>query len=334
MPADLQKIPLTATAPVVEAARRLVRIKEALDDLCASQNTTWAVNQLCPGLFNAAMSATDGNSFVSAIVPFVGAAGPETPGLLDLGILIGESWRWKECFTSSPTAGELETYLTETERACRGNQDASLTTLIEPLGLAVAHEGKNRVRFLRDRGVEYIPSAVAYADYPAPERLRIFHLRQQAEDAVWCVLDRRWLRPLALPQLTHLILDPYGVSTSRTWPADLPSLDLVRDAVARSGRGPGRSCEPIDLNAIADRQRLDLEREEWIPTSLLSLEVYRPRWQLVTAACAAMSGGFIGVRYLPDPISGPATWATAGMVLGAVLACCSPWVRARRKHLL
>ncbi|MCC8799089.1 hypothetical protein [Xanthomonas euvesicatoria] len=309
----------------------MVGVKRLLDDLCRSRRSSWIIEQICPDLLNAAHSALDGDGFLAAVVPFVGDEGAETPALVPVDSMIGESWKWRECTSSWRSADELESYLTAPERAFRSDPDASLSTYLDRLGLAVAFEGKNRVRFLHDRGVEYMPSAVALASYPAPERLKIFHVRTPRGNTAWCVLDDRWLEPLMLPAVSHAILDPYGVKTSYRWPSSWPAIAAVEEALERNTGV--RPHDPVDLEQLRDWQTEMEKQGEWITSSVLALSIHRLRWRPVLIGfISTLVAALISDR-MPGPYAAQVSWALSGAAMGFAVAWCAPLLRARRKHV-
>ncbi|MEQ7884117.1 hypothetical protein ABQY09_02690 [Xanthomonas hortorum pv. hederae] len=315
----------------MRGARHVVDVKRLLDDLCGPSRSSWIVEQLCPGLFNAAQSALDGDAFLAAVVPFVEEEAAEVPALVPVSAMIGESWKWHECTSSWRSADELEVYLTAPERAFRSDPDASLSTYVEALGLAVAFEGKNRVRFLRDRGVEHVPSAVAIAGYPAAERLKIVHVQTGRGKRAWCVLDDRWLEPLILPAVSHAILDPYGVRTLHRWPSDWPKAGAVEKALERAAGG--RPHQPVDLRQLLDRQAELESQDEWIHTSAIGLDVYRLRWRPVLMGVTGVLLATFASAVLPAPYAGPLSWGLSGAAVGFAVAWCAPLLRARRRHV-
>lgn len=330
---DLELRPLSpkATPEVFRAAQRLVSIKTALDDLCRSHRSVWIVEQLCSQTLNSAHSALDGQAFLWAVVPFIQDAEPEVPALVPLETMIGESWRWHECTGTSTTAEELQAYLTNPDRAFRTNRDASLSTCVAPLGLTVAFEGKNRVRFLRDRGVKYIPSAVAVAGYPTPDRLKIFHVYVGSERKSWCVLDDRWLEPLVLPALTHVILDAYGVESFYSWLGQWPKIEMVEAAAKAKTRE--RSIEPIDLQRLRQRELEHLGTEDWVISSFLDLNLYRIRWKPLLWGAFLIAGTTLAARLYSEGLAERSSWGLVGLATGVAVAWCCPVIRARRKHV-
>lgn len=328
---QLELVARPSSEQVLRGAEFVVTVKQTLDDLCGPGRSSWIVEQLCPHLFNAAQSALDGHAFLTAVIPFVGDEAPESPALVPVKLMIGESWKWHECTSTWRSADELGAYLTAPERAFRKDPDASLSTYVESLGLAVAFEGKNRVRFLRDRGVELVPSAVAVAAYPAAERLKILHVQTALGKRSWCVLDDRWLEPLTLPAVSHAILDPYGVKTLHHWPSGWPATEAVEDALKHAASA--RPHEPVDLHKLRDRQAELAGREEWIHTSAIGLNVHVLRWRPVLLGVLGVLGASFVAPNLPAQYAGQLSWGLSGASVGFAIALCVPLLRARRKHV-
>lgn len=328
---QLETVSSPASDRVVRGAQHVVEVKRLLDDLCGPSRSTWIVEQLGPHLFNTAQSALKGDAFLAAVVPFVGEKAAEVPALVPVRAMIGESWKWHEGTSSWRSADELEMYLTAPERAFRSDPDASLSTYVEALGLAVAFEGKNRVRFLRDRAVEHMPSAVAIAAYPAADRLKVLHVQTSRGKRSWCVLDDRWLEPLILPAVSHAILDPYGVTTLHRWPSVWPATEAVEEALEQAAGA--RPHQPVDLHRLQDRQTEMESQDEWVHTSAIRLDVYRLRWRPVLIGVACVLVAALVSAKLPAPYAGPLSWGLFGSAVGFAVAWCAPLLRARRRHV-
>ncbi|MBD3697600.1 hypothetical protein IE981_14685 [Klebsiella pneumoniae] len=88
--------------------------------------------------------------------------------------LLGESWRWRQPSSSSRSVTALADYLLDDDRSLPGDRDQAIVFEIAPLGLWFAHEGKNRVHFLRSGGATEMPAMVTTVDYPAAERLALY----------------------------------------------------------------------------------------------------------------------------------------------------------------
>lgn len=68
----------------------------------------------------------------------------------------------------APSATGLADYLLQDERSAPGDRDQAIVFEIAPLGLWFAHEGKNRVHFLRSGGAIEMPAMVTTIDYRPP----------------------------------------------------------------------------------------------------------------------------------------------------------------------
>ncbi|EPB9494593.1 TPA: hypothetical protein L4Q76_001687 [Pseudomonas aeruginosa] len=155
-------------------------------------------------LANMAHSAVDVSTFTSAVVPFLDTQNTlqQRHDRVKLDRLLGESWRWRQVYTSTPSATTLADYLQQDERSAERDRDQAIVFEIAPLGLPFAHEGKNRVQFLRSAGASEMPAMVTSVDYPAAQRLALYRLAIAGREEVWCVLDGRWAKRLSMPELS------------------------------------------------------------------------------------------------------------------------------------
>ncbi len=155
------------------AVRNIVAAKDALDAALKSPVSSVLVP---PELRNSASSAIDVSAFTRAVVPFLDLAHSLHPrrARVPLDRLLGESWRWRQPSSSSRSVTALADYLLDDDRSLPGDRDQAIVFEIAPLGLWFAHEGKNRVHFLRSGGATEMPAMVTTVDYPAAERLALY----------------------------------------------------------------------------------------------------------------------------------------------------------------
>lgn len=102
------------------------------------------------------------------------------------------------------------------------------------LGLAYAHEGKNRVSLFRWANEPYIPTPVSIKHYPAPSRIRVYSRYKRGEKSMEsvAVLDNTWASILGFPDITLDILGNYGVQHTLDWPDWLPPYDDMLNLAA------------------------------------------------------------------------------------------------------
>lgn len=328
-PADLTHVILDCPPELKSVVRQVVSCKDTLDDLCRTESGRWLVRRTCPQLLNLAQSALPPQGFVHAVFPFIEFSSEERPGLIDLQILIGEPWKWRTCRATGRTADELEAYLLDPLRARMNDEQASRTTLIAELGIAFASEGKNRVRFLRDRGVRAMPSSIALASYPAAHRLRVIRLAADGRNSTFCVLDDRWVRPLLLPELTQMVLSVYGVATERSWPAGWPGIEAVMASIEERTRDGALLLQPVDLHRLPIPATAGAPPAESSPTSLMATHSHRLRWNRILYAAAAVVSVAGCAPLLPEPWNRNLLWAAAGLLIGGGALLFAPLIKTQ-----
>ncbi|MNV65382.1 hypothetical protein D3C71_1580740 [compost metagenome] len=150
---------------------------------------------------------------------------------------------------------------------------------------------------------------------------------------LWCVLDRRKVRPLLAPWISVPLLTAYGVNAPQTWPTSFPAVEEVAAmlAAARGGKGPVEA----DLGKVAAKVAQDASGEAWMPVSLLQVGTWSPRWRYFMATFIGLPSLLLVVAALalPGAIEAAAVAASLGFAGGAIGALAAPWVHARRKHL-
>ena len=150
---------------------------------------------------------------------------------------LGCSWSWRAGDEAPEVQQEL---LRKLQRPPMDTDDVHYLW-IRNLGLYIPREGKNRVDFFREHGVEMIPAFVTPCTYPAPERFGVYEMGLGEQRQIWIVLDGNFAQPapVCFGEIEAL-WQAYGVAPSRRWPelasAELPSAALVVAAFAAAGR--------------------------------------------------------------------------------------------------
>ena len=308
--------------------------KDALDAALKSPASTVLVP---PELRNSASSAIDVSAFTRAVVPFLDLTHSlhSRRSRVPLDRLLGESWRWRAPSSSSRSVTALADYLLEDDRSLPGDRDQAIVFEIAPLGLWFAHEGKNRVHFLRSGGATEMPAMVTTVDYPVAERLALYHLMISGREELWCVLDGRRARRLLLPQLTHALLTAYGVAPASRWPQDLPSPHTVAEVLQE--RMPRLEIgEDVDLEQLRSRILKNNAEEAFTDLNLFEILAAGPlkvRWRWIASACAICLCGLALSLILPQPWDGRVRLLISGGIGGFTACLLFPWLRIRRKHL-
>lgn len=318
----------------MQAVRNIVAAKDILDE---SLRTPAATDLVPPELANAAGSAIGVSAFTRAIVPFLDfrQSVRSQRARVPLDRLLGESWRWRQAYSSRLSATELADYLAQDERSAPGDRDQAIVFEIAPLGLWFAHEGKNRVHFLRSSGAVEMPAMVTTVDYPAAGRLALYRLAVAGREEMWCVLDGRLAKRLTLPKLTHTLLTAYGVTPASTWPDNLPSPHMITDALQQQERHSGNSPD-IDLDVLRGRIAEIASGETFAELSLLDAlagGLLRTRWRWIASASAILLGVLALSMALPQPWGSEIRFLTTGVIGGFVASLMFPWMQIRRKHL-
>lgn len=292
-----------------QAVASLVRAKAQMDRLAHEVHVDLNLvskQGLCPG--------EDGTSFYREVFPFYGRWVPSGPSaLLDipLELTIGNSWKWRPEHVKE----DKRSTLFETLQYCEDGPDRAQVCWIVPLGIFLAHEGKNRVAFLRSEGAAYYPALTSPYDYPAPERLLLIQVVGPHGDEWWAVLDQDLIEPLCHPEWALSVLEAYGVSVVRGWPADFPSYSALRKAVAYRSRKSVRhlTLPPVSLK---DLQTKEDKKAEIVSTSFMDLRNVRLKRGWKRAFMAATATTLVAISVLqPKPHELSILSASMGAIL-------------------
>ncbi len=244
----------------------------------------------------------DGTSFFREIFPFCGPwepLGPSSLWLIPLELTIGHSWRWQPAHVDpEDRAALVEQLLTCTE----GLERAEVCWIV-PLGLFLAHEGKNRVAFLRSEGATHYPALTTPYDYPAAERLQLIQVPGPHGEEWWAVLDQDAIEPLRHPDWALPVLTAYGVGTVQGWPTAFPSYAAVRDEVAYRGRRGHRphTEPPLSLKALLAKEAREAEIVSASFMDLRDVRLKRPwKWALGALAAVFLVAGLVEQPTLQD----------------------------------
>lgn len=265
-----------------QAVAALVRAKAKVDRLARGGLEDREMATRC-GL----PAGEDGTSFFKDVFPFCGRWDPL--GASDLRnvpieLTMGHSWRWHP----EHVAQEKRASLRERFLSCTDGTERAVVCWIVPLGLFLAHEGKNRIEFLRSEGATHYPALTTPYDYPAPDRLALIQVPGPHGDEWWAVLNQDSIEPLRCPEWSLPILTAYGVSTTKGWPEDYPPYAAVRqeldDRSRRNFRPLGET--PVSLKALQAKEE---KAAEEVSTSLMDLPGVRLRrgWKRALAALVA-----------------------------------------------
>lgn len=299
--------------------RTLVDAKYLVDALAHER----AGQRLTGAFHGGSMGPRHGSEIFRAILPFASIErdGEEFSALVPTAQTIGASCKWRTDSVKERNVEDLLAFLQSPERAMPRARERAEYFWIKPLGLFLAHEGKNRVGFLRDMNVDWIPARVFPCDYVAPERLTLYEVGRRERTSWWAVLDGTWLEPLAHPSWGVPVLRAYGVRETSDWPAAFPSIELITAALRGRRPDPAFSILPaLNLPLVLEK---DAYQSEVISCSLLDIdEMPVPRnIGIGLVVCTFSALVLIGAL--------PSTWETlrivagmgAGAGMGAMLTC-------------
>lgn len=286
-PDSVPKIELSCTPDVAAAAVNLVAIKDKIDYLGKTTAGNSIVSQLFPDWQG--YGSIGPYCFADRILPFfrysrsiVRTNGVRYKALVPTSNVIGQNWRWwphnldeakQQRVVEKAFAAFDASSLDRIELEC------AEYILIKPLGIVLAHEGKNRVALFKERNIAYIPAMVLEEDYPAAERIRIFKL----EGACLAVFDNQFVERVAALNLVRRLLDAYGVEIENSWPAEFAALDQVLADLDGTQYSHSSKLKPIDMNKLKlDEEANDVE----VDVTLLDVATVKlPKFR--TWLCAA-----------------------------------------------
>lgn len=245
-----------------------------------------------------------GETLIRAVVPFVmherALVQPSAAALVPLDRLLGDSWRWTTGDVRPDDVDCLREWLSHPNRSDLMQKEAASYVGLPALGIYWAHEGKNRVQFLRDCGHTHVPAHLTLYAYPSHERIDLFRVLVSGRIELWAVLERRWVQPILLPELGERLLREYGVAPPSRWPANWPDAASVAEELYRDvdpeWQGPF-NC--IDLLPLERRRLLRVRGREKVHASVMDLEDVGPRWKYIgklalASAALAVLGRVIG----------------------------------------
>ena len=150
--------------------------------------------------------------FLSRIIPFLLLASKETtnyPAYVSPFRVIGASIHgYPEDIREDEVKERIHKY-----SSCFSSDNLSCYMYFKPLGFIAAHEGKNRVAFMRKHQQSKLAANISEYGYPEPERIKLV-CRQTAHEAqYWAVLDGKLIQKVMFPSLTKRIMGDYGVQT-------------------------------------------------------------------------------------------------------------------------
>lgn len=221
-------------AQLHDASRKLVATQMAWDSLLLNNEAGCLVprDALC-----FTRKSVSGQQLIRLALPFYEEAVDIDPGSsaeVPLGRALGSSCSWRPEEVPERERAALQARLSHPDRANAHDEHVALATKVEPFGLYVCAEGKNRVQFLRYMGVDSMHAIVSKKTCMDPSRLRLYRAQLLGREETWAVLDDRWLRRVPLPEVTAMLLEPLGVPDAVPWPPGWPEPIRVATEIGRA----------------------------------------------------------------------------------------------------
>lgn len=330
---------ITCSPEVAAAAVGLVSIKDEFDSLGRYAAGSAIVGQVFPDWRG--YRSLGPHCFASQVLPFYwyarsmrspGVGGGRYKALVPTSAVIGDSWRWWP--DNLDDAEQLRVVdkafaAFEASTPAHAQTECAQYCHVRPLGIVLAHEGKNRVALFKARALPHIPALVSDEDYPAPERMQIFEL----PGACLAVLDGRFVERVHAIHLVRGLMEAYGVSIERRWPSEFADhRQVLADLDDPSMRN---SHEPYAVDM--DKLKLDEAcRETEVEATLLDIEAVRlPAIRTFLQAGAALATLLLGIKLTA------ARWPelqilialAAGALAMLMVVPLLPLVRCKVRHL-
>ena len=285
-----------------QVVQAMVRAHRLIDQCAYNWDT--AVHFLGAGLGDVSPGQSmEPMSLAFRVLPFLDHTSfdEELSALVPVNQTMGLAWRWQHSTVELHKRAKLTRYLTAVDRAMPDAADRSETFWVQPLGLFLAHEGKNRVAYLEQEGVNYMPSHVRVLDYPAPERMALHEVDNGGPRTVLCILDNKWVSLLECPEWSVPLLKQYGVKEAR-WSPEFPALDLVCLALRSRQESTESRWKPVCLEDI--QKIVDEEPEDAPLRPIIAHDQFR-----LCAKAAHIAGGVMLLALMLTSRLWPADWS-------------------------
>jgi hypothetical protein len=333
--------PLSLNLPdrLSRAARTLVYNKYLLDTAVATQGAAMLARDLHDGGYG----PHEPMPFLFKVIPFLRVGnntGESVYALVPTLHTIGCSWKWRGSGLDAKEVSRRREELSNEDALLNGTLNKALYTYIPALGIIAPGEGKNRVDFFREEGIEAIPAKVVVRTYPSADRITIYRVECSGFKDIWAVLDGRWVQKVSNPSWTIPLMEAYGVSVGEQWPRTFPMAKSVVMALFEPHGDTSPLGHPdlgtsaiVDLETIRAIEEYQSEEVRCSMFDLKHIQIDKRIW-LVAGASFVLSVIAIGGL--------PANWLNAqicaGIILGAsVGAGCIPFLgeilTTERKHL-
>jgi hypothetical protein len=293
---------ISCSSEVADAAIRLIAAKGVLDSIGESHAGSLIAGQIFPTWRG--YRSLDPHAFAQEILPFYryersSRPGTESPvsykALVPTAAVVGDSWRWYPSSLSDENQKRvIDKAFSAFDASAPGRAETECAQYfhIRPLGIVLAHEGKNRVALFRTRELRHIPAMVSDEYYPAPERLRLFELA----GAHLAVLDGKLVERVAALHLVRDLMQAYGVQIENRWPDEFANLN---DVLAELDAPHNRNSWPYA--ADMDKLRLDAGcREVRVDATLHDIEaVALPSLRMFLIGIGLFACLALGIKLTP-----------------------------------
>lgn len=335
----VQKLDLNVPERLSNAARSLVWNKYLMDKAVATNGGAMLARDLHDGAYG----PHEPVPFLYKIIPFMRTGDRTDKSILALvptSHTVGCSWKWRGSQLEANEVNRRRCELTDEVALLNGHLNRTEYTWIKPLGIIAPGEGKNRVDFLREEGVDAIPAKVNERTYPSPERIKIYRVKCSGFYETWAILDDRWVQKVCNPSWTIPLMDAYGVSVSEIWPRSFPP---PRHVVLALFESPGITSplghpefEPnpiVDLDTIHATMKYQDEEISCAMFQLKHVKIGYHYW-MIAAAGTVLSIVALGL----SPHEWVSAQVIAGMVFGAsTVGACIPFLTRvlaiKREHV-
>ena len=298
------------------AINRLVLAKYYLDLQNFHFYDSWAIEDLAGRL--------SPFEFAEKVFPFIDQyepCGAEFSALVPVAQTLGFGCKWRSI--KGDERERRKQFITDPKRASLDSDvHRAEYGWIKPLGLIIPFEGKNRVDFLREEGVDFIPAVVTPCDYPDAIRIQIYKINVKGVSQCWAVLDGEKLQANNHPSLAVPVLKALGVEILEEWPNHLVSEfevfdELAKLALPHNQRRWLHKSKYIYLSKVIERVKAE---QDDVAVSLDEIGCLRlrskERWWLMLLAMVLSIGAFFLLPDQPDIYVAE----IAGAVFGAVVA--------------
>lgn len=327
---DLNKADLSAVSNDVQVtASNLVELKYSLDRAARTRP-----KDLTPDLHGPMGSGEYGplfgSSFLSSIIPFLPSNlshMPFQPMLVPTKHVFGCSWRWWPEHLDPKDEENVQKHIFSEHGLARTGY-----FFYPELGLFTAGEGKNRVNYCRERGINWIPADVAINHYPSAERIKLIVMEIAGGIDVWAVCDDRYLQKVTHYGYAMPLLKAYGVSILDKWPKHLPPLDYVLQTSSELGYEKKIFMKPvIDLQKAGKAKEHFQAGEKYVRTSLININLQNRLWIVLYTGLALIAGAIMSS--INNEIISLLGYLLISFSAGVYAVLCAPVFTVKRKWM-